>query len=54
MAKTYKITVTDTATYYIKAKKIDDAIDLAVERFDEREPNVFAEEFDGKAEYEIK
>lgn len=54
MKKTYKITVTDTATYYIKAEDIDDATELAVEWFGEREPDVKTEETDEEAEYEIE
>lgn len=54
MKKTYKITVTDTATYYIKAENIDGATELAVEWFSEREPDISIEETDEEAEYEIK
>ena len=57
MKKTYKITVTDTATYYIKANDSDDAIELArelaIEWFQEREPDVDIEETNEEAEYEI-
>lgn len=53
LKETYKITVTDTATYYIKADDMEDAIDIAVEWFSEREPDVRVEETDEEAEYEV-
>ena len=53
MKKTYAITVTDTVTYYIKAEDSDEAADLAIEWFDEREPDVRVEETDEEADYEI-
>lgn len=52
--KNYKITVTDTATYIIRAESIEDAEDLAVEWFSEREPDVKSEETDEVAEYTIR
>ena len=52
--KNYKITVTDTATYIIRAENIEDAEDLAVEWFSEREPDVKSEETDEVAEYTIR
>lgn len=52
--KTYKITVTDTATYYIEADDIERAEELAVEWFSEREPDVKSEETDEEAEYTMQ
>ena len=54
MKKTYKITITDTATYYIDTEDVDDATELALEWFSERKPDVSIEETDEEAEYEIK
>ena len=52
--KNYKITVTDTATYIIRAESIEDAEDLAVEWFSEREPSINSEETDEEAEFTIQ
>ncbi len=52
--KNYKITVTDTATYIIRAENLENAEDLAVEFFSEREPDVNSEETDEEAEYTIQ
>lgn len=54
MKKTYAITVTDTAIYYIKAEDSDEAADVAAKWFDEREPDVRVEETDEEADYEIQ
>ena len=40
MSRVYEITVTDSATYYIKADDIEIAQELAVEWFSEREPKI--------------
>ena len=53
MKKTYKITVTDTATYYIKADDMDAAEDLAIEWFGERDPETIITETDEEEDYEI-
>lgn len=52
--KNYKITVTDTATYIIRAESLENAEDLAVEWFSEREPDIDAEETEEEAEYTIE
>lgn len=52
--KNYKITVTDTATYIIRAESLENAEDLAVEWFSEREPRISSQETDEEAEYTIQ
>ena len=54
MKNTYKITVTDTATYYIKAENEGDAIDRAIDWFGEREPDIDVEVTTEEEDYEIK
>lgn len=51
---TWKITITDTATYNIKAESVEEAKDLAMEWFEEREPHVEIKTTEDEAEYEIK
>ena len=53
MAKNYKITITDSATYIINAEIIESAKELAVEWFSEREPSIKIEETDEEAEYSV-
>lgn len=53
MKQNYKITVTDTATYIIRANSQEDAEDLAVEWFSEREPDIEVEITEDKEDYEI-
>lgn len=43
MKNTYVITVTDIATYTIRAASQEEAEDLAVEWFSEREPDIQVE-----------
>ena len=52
--KTYKITVSDVATYYISAESKEDAEDRAVEWFEERIPMIDTEETDELPDYIIK
>lgn len=48
----YKITLTDTATYIVKAKDEDEAIDMAYEWFSERVPDTTITETDETADNE--
>lgn len=48
----YKITLTDAATYIIKARNEDEAIDKACEWFSEREPDITITETDEPADDE--
>lgn len=48
--KVYKVTISDSATYYIKSEDVNNdkelAKDLATEWFDQREPSIEIEEVD--------
>ena len=48
----YRITLTDTATYIIKADSPEDALDIACEWFQEREPDSQIEMTDEEADNE--
>ena len=50
--KNYKITLTDTATYIIKAEDEDTAIEEALEWFSERNPDVTVMKTDEPADNE--
>ena len=52
-SKTYKITISDSATYYVKTNNLDHAIEQALEWFDERKPDIYTEETDEEPETEI-
>ena len=54
MAKTWKITVSDSATYVIKSEDREAAANLALEWFSERHPCYKFEETDEEPEYTIK
>ena len=53
MKKNWLITITDTATYIIKAESQEEAEDLAVEWFSERKPSIIVEETTEEEDYEI-
>lgn len=48
----YKITLTDTVTYIIKANSEDEAIEKACDWFSEREPDITITETDEPADDE--
>ena len=52
--QTYKITLTDTATYIIRAASREAAEDLACDWFSEREPNVAVSVTDEEPEYTLE
>lgn len=51
--KTYEITVSDTATYRIRANSQEEAENLAWDYFNEREPNIDTVETNDKPDIEI-
>ena len=51
--KTYTITVFDKATYRISSESLEEAEELALEWFAEREPSIRVEVTDEKPEIEI-
>lgn len=51
--KNYMVTVTDSATYVIRAASEEDAINLAKDYFEERDPDYEVEITDEEAEVEI-
>lgn len=53
MKKNYMITVTDSATYIIKAESKEEAEELATEWFSERKPGIKSEITTEQEEYEI-
>ncbi len=54
MAKmNFKVTLTDTATYIIKAETEEQALLMADEWFSEREPDVTISVTNEKEEYEV-
>ena len=50
---TWVINISDMATYYIKSESLEDAKDLAVEWFQEREPFIETSTTDNEPDYEI-
>lgn len=52
--KTFKITVSDSATYYIKTNDKDLAEEIAVEWFSERKPMVNVSECNEKPDIEVR
>lgn len=50
--KVYRITLTDTAIYTIKSSSEENALELALDWFSEREPSVKVEVVDDEYEYE--
>lgn len=52
--KTYKITVTDTATYIIRASSREAAEDQACNWFSERDPDISVSVTDEQPEYTLE